>query len=246
MAKAAIQQPIMDVSVPAMAGLQDNHKKMRDVIYRGMEHNALIMCAVFVGIAAISKDLVPFLFGAKWANAAFLCSLLCLYALGNALQIFFYPALLASGVTGKYVLLNLGYATGVLIACLVGIQFGTQYLVLGLIINSHVLLVPGLILLRKRIGLCPTQYYRPCISPALGAMLMWIVVWTLRSVLPIALAPAVKITIEIAAGGSMYLIFQYYFNRLALQSLISTICQTVGLRSKYSLPHASVPLSRQS
>ena len=100
LAKVVTHEPMAHVSLPALSQLQNNHKRMRAAVYSGMELNALLSFAVFVGIAAIAPELVSILFGTKWAGAGVLCSLLSIYALVNALQVFFHPTLLASGGAG--------------------------------------------------------------------------------------------------------------------------------------------------
>ena len=106
------------------------------------------------------------LFGTKWAAARVLCSLLSIYALVNALQVFFHPSLIASGGAGRYVLLNVWQAAGSLVACVGGIHLGVKYVVIGLILNNLIIAVPALIFLRKRIGLSPLEYCKPCLVPA--------------------------------------------------------------------------------
>ena len=127
LAKVVTHEPMAHVSLPALSQLQNNHKRMRAAVYSGMELNALLSFAVFVGIAAIAPELVSILFGTKWAGAGVLCSLLSIYALVNALQGFFHPTLLASGgAGGRYVLLNIWQAAGSLVACPGGIHLGVN------------------------------------------------------------------------------------------------------------------------
>src|SRR5437868_2791824 len=129
-AKMITHTPLAEVSLPALSQLQNDYRRLRAAIYKGMELNAVFSFAVFIGLAVVASDLVPFLFGDKWAGASDLCALLSLYALVVILTVFFHPALLASGGAGKYVLVNVWHALGVVVACVVGIQFGTVYVVL--------------------------------------------------------------------------------------------------------------------
>src|SRR5207253_7565032 len=157
-AKMITHAPLGEISLPALSQLQNDRRRLREMIYKGTELNATFSFAIFVGIAAVASDLVPFLFGNKWAAASNLCALLSLYALVIVLTVFFHPALLASGGAGKYVLLNVWHALGTLAACVIGIQFGVVYLVLGLILNGLIVAVPALYFLQRRIGLSPALY----------------------------------------------------------------------------------------
>ena len=198
-------QPLTTVSLPSMARLQDDHAKMRQIVCHGMELNAVISFATFVGLAAVASDLVPILFGTKWAAAAVLCSLLSLNSLVVALQVFLYPVLLASGGIGKYVWLSACQAIGVLVVCMIGIQFGVTYLVLGLLLNSLVIAAVGLQFIHQRIGLRPSQYCKPCLVPALASLIMVGLIWLLVAILPINITPTLRLACKVAVGGAAYI-----------------------------------------
>jgi O-antigen/teichoic acid export membrane protein len=225
--KMAILQPITEVLLPAMAKLQHDHSRMRQVIYQGTELNAVVMFAVFVGIAAISTDLVPVLFGNKWAPAADVCALLSLYALAGALQVFFYPALIATGLSGSFVALSVTQAIGVLLACVAGIGFGVPYLVGGLILNSLLLAVPFALLLHRRIGLSPLACVKPCLVPAGASLLMLVMIRITTTILPVDIKPWLRLTFHVAVGASAYIGFILLFKPAVLQDLWHTIAKAL-------------------
>ena len=223
LARMVAQQPVAIVSLPSLSRLQDDHAKMRRAVFQGMELNAIVSFAVFVGLAAVSSDMVPVLFGVKWSAAAVLCSLLSLFSLVEALQVFCYPALLASGGVGKYVWLNVWHVIGVLAVCLVGIQFGVTYLVLGLIANSLAIAVPSLLFLRQRIGLSPLTYCKPCLVPTLASLFMVGMIWIVATILPSDIAPVLRLTCKVVIGGTAYLGCILLLAPSTLKNLASTI-----------------------
>jgi PST family polysaccharide transporter len=236
LAKMVTQQPVMGVSLPAFSKLQQDHGKMRQAMYGAMELNALVSFAVFVGIATVASDFIPLLFGTKWAPAGALCALLSLYALVDALQVFFYPTLLASGGTGKFVFLNILHAIGVLLACIVGIQFGIIHLVQGLILNALILAVPAIFFLRNRIGLDPLRYCKPCLVPALASIFMAAMVYLVSVVFP-SIEPSVPhVVCKVIVGAISYLGFIFLFNRNSLNHLF----ETAGLILRRSTQVATV------
>jgi PST family polysaccharide transporter len=223
LANTMAQQPVAIVSLPSLSRLQDDHAQMRRAVFRGMELNAIVSFAVFVGLAAVASDLVPILFGAKWAAAAVLCSFLSLFSLVEALQVFCYPVLLASGGVGKYVWLNIWHLVGVLAVCLGGIQFGVNYLVLGLIANSIVIAIPSLLFLRQRIGMSPLSYCKPCLVPALASLFMAGTVWIVTVALPADVAPLLRLACKMVGGGATYLGCIVLLAPATLRNLVSTI-----------------------
>jgi O-antigen/teichoic acid export membrane protein len=232
LANMATQQPLANVSLPSLSRLQDDHNKMRQTVSQGMELNAVISFAIFVGLAVVAPDLVPLLFGVKWAAAVAPCSLLSLYALANALQVFVYPILLATGGIGKYVWLSILHTIGVLVACLVGIQFGVTYVVLGLIVNSVVIGAPGVLSLRQRIDMSPLSYCKPCLVPALASLFMAGVVWLMAHTLTADITPILRLTCKIVAGATAYLVFVMIFRPAILAKLLTMVRHAGGFSFK--------------
>jgi PST family polysaccharide transporter len=228
LAKVVTHEPMAHVSLPALSQLQNDHKRMQAAIYSGMELNALLSFAVFVGIAAIAPELVSVLFGTKWAAAGVLCSLLSIYALVNALQVFFHPSLLASGGAGRYVLLNVWQAAGSLVACVGGIHLGVKYVVLGLILNNLIIAVPALMFLRKRIGLSPLEYCKPCLVPACASLFMFGVLWLVGAMSPPGLPAIFGLTCKVAVGTATYLGFLLLFQRSMLINFIAMIRDAIS------------------
>jgi PST family polysaccharide transporter len=228
MANMVAQEPVANLSLPALSRLQADHEKMRQVICRGMELAAVVSFAVFVGLAVVAPDLVPLLFGHQWARAATLCSLLAIYALVNTLGIFCYPVLLATGGIGKYIWLNVWHFIGVLSVCLVGIQFSVSWLVLGLIINGVVLSIPGLMFVHRRIGLSPWDYCRPCLVPAAASIFMVGAVWATGLLIPKSTWLAIVVFCKMTTGAIAYLGFMYLFKRETLIKLFDMAGHAMG------------------
>jgi len=228
LANMVTQQPLSIISLPSLSRLQADHAKMRQVVCQGMELNALISFAVFIGLAMVAPEAVHLLFGAKWAGAALLCSLLSLYALVNTLGIFCYPILLASGGIGKFVWLNLFHFVGVAVACLVGIQFSPTWLVVGLIINGVVLTLPGLMFIHRRIGLSPWDYCRPCLMPATASVFMAGAVWSISIMMPSSTWVALLLFCKMVAGAIAYLGFMFLFRRNTLVKLLDMAGHATG------------------
>ena len=242
LAMVMTKRPLETVSLPSFSSLQADHAKMRRAVYQGMELNAVISFAVFVGLAAVAPELVPFLFGAKWAGAGALCSWLSIYALSEALLVFFYPILLASGGIGRYVWLNVWHAAGVLVACLVGIQFGVTCLVMGLIANNIVIAIPALLFARHRIGLSPLNYCKPCLVPALAALFMIFMIWLTVTLLPKPTVPALLLGCKITVGAIAYSGFMLVFGRAGLLKLLDMAGHAIGIDLIKPSAVASLPI----
>jgi O-antigen/teichoic acid export membrane protein len=224
--KMTTQQPLFDVLVPAMSKLQGDKKRMTKAIYRGMELNAAIVFPIYVGVTVVSADLLA-IFGPKWVEASLLCSLFSIYALLGALHVYNYPALLATGLTGKFFVLNGCSIAGMVTACVVGIQFGVNYVVGGLILNSLIFLIPFLRLLRVRVGLEAGSYYKPCVVPAGAALAMTIILQVAKYALTGGFPLWLRLATHVALGASVYLGLMYVFSPATLMTLSNILKQAL-------------------
>jgi O-antigen/teichoic acid export membrane protein len=225
--KQTIIQAVSDVSMPALSRLQQDLPKMTEAIYRGMALNSVVMLAIFPGVAAVAPDLIPLLLGSKWQESGYLCSLLSLYVLIRALQVFTYPALLAAGVTLEFFYLNVVNLVGIVLACFIGIRFGVAQLVVGLIVVNSLMVIPYMVLLRKKIGLSPASYWAPCVLPACAAVLMLLVVRAIAASLPATTIPWVRLAALTGSGAAAYLGFLQLFCRTRLHELWHMVAHTV-------------------
>jgi len=212
LARTLTHQVIAEVSLPALSRLQHDPDRVRSAVYLGMQLNAPVAFAVCVGLAVVANDLVRLLFGDAWSASGPICQLLAIYALVNTLQVFFHPALLASGGAGKYVYLNVLHLGGVLLACAAGAVYGIYFLAASLIVNGLVVALPALLFLRHRLGLSPWRYCRPCLEPLVGSLVMVSTVWMSEPLL-VHLPLILRVLSKTAVGAGVYVGFMLIFQR---------------------------------
>ena len=231
MIRTAICQPIGAVSLSALSRFEGDKHRMCAAIYHGMELNAIVLFPVFVGLATVSPELVPLVFGAKWQFAANICALFSLYSLISALAVFYHPALVASGGPGPLVFLSLAHSVGVAVACLLGVQFSSSAVVAALCINGLLFYVPGFYSLKNRIGLNPWRYFRTCVMPAIASLMMAACVCFTKAFIPTKPPSLIALISEILVGMLVYVVFISILSPLAIKNLIQLFKNSV-LKSK--------------
>ena len=105
-------------------------------------------------------------------------------------------------------------------------------MVLGLIVNNLIITVPALMFLRKRIGLSPLAYCKPCLVPACAALFMLSVLWLVRDMSPPGLPAIFGLTCKVAVGAAAYSGFLFLFQRSALINFISIICSAMSRNTR--------------
>jgi O-antigen/teichoic acid export membrane protein len=239
MASAMTHQPIAKVALPALSQVQDDKHRTCKLIYEGMELVAPIAFAIFTGLALVSHDVIDSFFGIKWQAASIPAALLSIYALITILQVFFHPALVAAGLMRKYFTISLFSIVGAATGCFIGIQFSVNYLIIGLIANGLAMTAPPLILLRGKVDLSITSFFKTCKSPALAAITMSGAVFFIEQLVSGDIAPVLRLAIKTTTGAVVYIGFLYIYDRSIIQKYLNIVASSV--KSTNSDPSVTTP-----
>ena len=225
LAKLITQQPLSQVSTPALSRLQDDPNELKRSVYGAMELVAFLTCPIFVGLAAVSNDAIPLIFGVQWAAAAPACALLAISALVSTLMVFVHPTLLARGANRDYVVLNAGQAICASAFCFLGVKHGAAGVALAMLATNIVSAAPALALLKKWAGISPGRYLLPCLRPMLSSVFMYFALQQVSSSFADSWSSIFSLAVKIAIGGSLYLGLSYVLQR-------STVIKTIHFLQK--------------
>jgi O-antigen/teichoic acid export membrane protein len=242
-ARAAIHEPMAAISLPAFAKVQDDHQRLRDALYRGIELHAVICFAAFVGLAAVAPSVVPLIFGAHWGDAGPILQVVAIYSLVVALSVFFHPALLASGGIGRYVFVNVLCAAGATTACLVGVQFGVRAVVLLLTLNMLMISAVALAFLRQRIQLAVWRFCRACAAPAFAALVMFAAAFATRMALDPVVPLIVRTGAEIVAGAGVYILLIWRLAPGTVPRLMEVAIEAFSLSGRRDVDRVKPPIA---
>lgn len=204
MGRLAFQQPLGAVSVPAMSKLQGDAERLRRAITSGMQLSSMVTFPIFLGLASIAPTVVPLFFGDGWRDAVQPLRLLAIYNMITSVFTLCHPALLATGGLRGYVVVNLQCAVGAIAVSWIGSQMSVTAIVVGLCVNLAITGYSALLFLKKRVGLTPWMYVKPCVSPLAAAIVMSGGVVLVHELLSARLTLIAMFAIEVATGVGIY------------------------------------------
>ena len=85
------------VAFPAFSRIQHKPERMRDAFYQVTQYTSLFAFPVFIGLAALAPELVPALFGEKWAPSIPVMQVLALIGVLQSVLFFNGSVIKASG-----------------------------------------------------------------------------------------------------------------------------------------------------
>jgi len=163
--------PIQRVALTAFSHVNERGG-IPEVYKRLTGASAIIACPAFVGIGALSFDLIKFLFGAKWIASGGVMMASSLVVGVQVINYFFTPSLAAKGNTRGPVYYFASAIVGNAFLGLLAVPFGLMAVVLSQTVRGYIGLPISLIILKREIGLRPKEILAETWPPFLSACLM--------------------------------------------------------------------------
>jgi len=219
---AQVSQAVVRATLPVFSQLQGDLHRFREGFYKATSIIALLTFPLIAGIAVLAPDLVPTVFGAKWANASPLVQALCGLSLVQCVATLSGTALLALGRAGT--LMRLSLIGLPLTAATLWVARDSTLLqaVLWLVAASIVMYALSMTLALKAIGGRWRDLLRSVCVPLLNCLISASLLWALRSVCA-ELDAVVRLFVMAAVGGLTYAGLCWWLSKEAVRTLISLI-----------------------
>lgn len=211
--RARIAMPLQRVLFPAFSALQNESSRLQDSVMRSGRILAAIICPVGVGLAAVSKDLVPVLYGSQWLPMIPILSLLGVSAAVRGSTAIASPLFNSQDRVGLALRYNVVGTVLFIGAALVSLRHGLNAVAAAIALSSLYSLVTfraGLSL----IGLTTVHAFRILGGPLAAALLMWGSIeflrgwnigWTER--------PEILLPVHVLFGATIYPLFLLMISR---------------------------------
>jgi len=194
------------VALPIMSTLQTERAALRRGFLLASFISSAIGFPVFIGLAVISGDLVPVIFGKHWVAAIPTVQLLCLLGLLLAVGILQASLIKSQGHIKWWMKYQIVSIVTYLIVILTCARFGIEIMVAAVVIRSYLLVIFPY---AKTIFILETSirsYLSEFIPPLAASIIMAGVLGGRHYLLPVESA-AVSIGIDVPTGVAIYVSF---------------------------------------
>ncbi len=166
-AQAAIL-PFAQVSLPALARLQDNLPQFRKAYLRLISVSGAIAFPAIIGFAVLAPAAVPLVFGDRWTGSASIAQILGLLAVPFTLNRFAAPGLAALGQSATLARLAALQVALTVILSLAAAPFGLTAMAWAYVLRAYLTLPVQMEAFKRHSGLG----YRPVIAAIAPGLLM--------------------------------------------------------------------------
>lgn len=160
------------VSYTLMSSLQSEREKLQEAFLFSTFASSAISFPVFVGMGAVSGDLVPMLFGDHWLEAVPAIQGFCFIGLLSCIGILQASLITSQGHAGWwfYYLAAKQVVTALIIVCFY--RFGVTALVLAMALQNILMWPASVKMVLKILNVGPGAYLRPFLAPAVASAVM--------------------------------------------------------------------------
>ncbi|MCL4247145.1 MAG: lipopolysaccharide biosynthesis protein [Anaerolineae bacterium] len=193
------------VMVPALAKIQTEHTRVRQVFLRLTGLYALFMFPLLMGILVTADLLIVTVYGDQWTASVTALRLIMVAALFQAVSHPGHWVFVSQGKTRQLIQWGLAMALVEGAAYLVGAALGSiETVALAHAVVNVFLMVFTLRLIENAIGLRPIDILKNVAHVFVAAALMGAVVWVMRSLIPPGWLPWQQFLILVCAGAVIY------------------------------------------
>ena len=170
---------IAQVVFPTFSRLQQNRDRLLRVFYKSVQYAALVAFPAFLGLSFLAQDLVPALFGTRWAPSAPVMQVLALVGFIQCVLLFNGDLVLALGRPGWILRIQLFATVAMAAGFMVTVKWGIVAVSISYAVVSYLMVPLHLWMTHRVINIDFRTYFSQYAVAAISSTVMLLVLWGL-------------------------------------------------------------------
>ena len=198
---------INSVAFPTFSRLQDKPKRMRRAFYEVTQYTSLLAFPIFIGLAILAPEVVPAVFGEKWAPSIPVMQVLALIGILQSAIAFNGSVMKACGKPSWQFGIMLLHAVCSVTGFVLAVRWGIVAVAASYVIVGYLLAPVSYMAVRRLIQIDFRTYLRQFAAPLSASLIMVLVIAGLKNVFQHqGFNLYLQLSVYIMAGGLTYLL----------------------------------------
>jgi len=212
------------VAFPAFARIQNEPERMRRAFYNVTQYTSLFAFPVFIGLATIAPELVPVVFGEKWAPSIPVMQVLSLIGILQSVLFFNGSVIKASGKPSWQLGIMLLNAICSVAGFLLAVKWGIVAVAASFVIVGYLLAPVSYIAVRRLIQIDFRTYLWQFIPSLTASLMMVLVIMGLKYLFrDQSLNAYLELSIYLLSGALTYLLVVGFMARQLYQEMLDLV-----------------------
>lgn len=220
----AVVAPLQGVAFPAFSKLQSTPVEFDRMLHKFSEMSSFLCLPIFAGLGVIAPELIPLLYGPKWAGAVPILQVLSFYGALRVVFAFIHPLMLAKGRAGLYLLLNIVLSILTFSGCLIAARWSPEHIAFSISVSMLVFSIIFFDVTRRFLSVKSLPLLKCFAFPAFCTVVMLAAVSVARRPPLSRLAPAGALSTYIFVGAVIYVFTAYLFRRDLVKAIWEMAC----------------------
>ncbi|MBW4686916.1 MAG: MOP flippase family protein [Komarekiella atlantica HA4396-MV6] len=195
---------ITPIALPLFSRLQQDIEKTRLAFYRAVQLSNFIGIPIFLGLSALSSELVIVVFGEKWISSIPVMQILNLIGILYTGFYFNGPVMMAVGKSAWKLRLDFIKTIGYFLAFAIAVRWGIVAVAAGYVITGYLMSGMTLWFLKKTIRINLITYLQQYIAPMVGSVAMVAAILGTKYFLSNFINLPILLLISILVGAIVY------------------------------------------
>ncbi len=200
---------VTDVTFPAYSRIQEDDARLRRAYIKTLRYISLFAFPVLFGLAILAPEFVRAIYGIKWSDAVLPLQIMCALGMLKSVGTTVGSVLRAKGRPDVELKFGLFYLLGMVVAVLVGSNYGIVGVALAITLLA-VVAFPLIQFVTNRLILLPVRSYMASISPAFlasGLMAGVVALWKWGAPLLFSANDILMVSSSVVVGAASYFVF---------------------------------------
>ena len=212
------------VAFPAFSRIQNEPERMRRAFYNVTQYTSLFAFPVFIGLAVLAPEVVPTVFGEKWAPSIPVMQVLSLIGILQSVLFFNGSVIKASGKPNWQLGIMLINAVCSVVGFLVAVKLGIVAVAASFVIVGYLLAPISYIAVRRLIQIDFRTYLWQFVPSLSASFIMVVVIMGLKYLFGSqSLNAYLELSIYLLGGGLAYILFLGLTARQLYQELLGIV-----------------------
>lgn len=209
--------PLSSVSVNFFVAVREDPDRFSAAFLRLLSVASVTTFPAFFGVAAIAGDLVPFIYGPKWAPSVFALQLLAPLSLPLVISLFTMPVLTVFGeakLVTRMTLIQLFLSLALAIAAA---PFGMEAVIGALLVRTYIMIPYQIRLIQRYTQAGPKQVLVTIAPPLAASVIMAALCWLLlEQVMPTTWAAWQRLFAVVPSGAVIFVGLLYVMDKRSI------------------------------
>lgn len=218
-------RPFMQVAQPLFSQIQWDRKRLGEVFIKVCQHCAVLTFPIFGWMAVMGPEVGTFAYGARWADAGEVLSIICFVVFPATPNYLIAVLLNAVGQPGRVLVLSAAQSVLSVLFAMIAVRWGMVGIAVAFVLRTLITTPLGFAFLKRSAEVSVHDIGRALAMPVIASALMMLSVVGTKYLIPQFHAVVIALVVSGIVGAVVYGVTMFKLDRDMITTMVSMLRQ---------------------